>query len=282
MIKKEKYSAAILVIGDEILSGRTQDTNSNYIAKELEMMGITTSEIRVIPDEKNIIIKSVNELRNKNNYLFTTGGIGPTHDDITADSVAEAFGVDLEVNSKAYDILKKYYKAIGSEFNEVRQRMARIPKGATLIENSISAAPGFKISNVFVFAGIPKIMKSMMDNSLSFLNKGNLIHTITVKVDAVEGDIAPVLKSLNDENENIKIGSYPFFNSDKDFGVNVVIRSLDKEYLALTEEKFKNYLSKNILGLENVREKEIQDTVGKIKSLEVSIRILTKFHFTLL
>ena len=123
--------------------------------------------------------------------------------------------------------------------------MARIPRGATLIENSISAAPGFKIGNVFVFAGIPKIMKSMMDNSLSFLNKGNLIHTVTVKVDAVEGDIAPVLKSLNDENENIKIGSYPFFNSDKDFGVNVVIRSLDKEYLALTEEKFKNYLSKN-------------------------------------
>ena len=167
------------------------------------MMGITTSEIRVIPDEKSIIIYSVNELRNKNNYLFTTGGIGPTHDDITADSIAEAFGVDLEVNSEAYDILKKYYKAIGSEFNEVRQRMARIPIGATLIKNPISAAPGFKIDNVFVFAGIPKIMKSMLDNSLDFLNKGNLIHTITVKVDAVEGDIAPVLKSLNDENENI-------------------------------------------------------------------------------
>ena len=245
MIKKEKYSAAILVIGDEILSGRTQDTNSNYIAKELEMMGITTSEIRVIPDEKNIIINSVNELRNKNNYLFTTGGIGPTHDDITADSIAEAFGVDLEVNSEAYDILKKYYKSIGSEFNEVRQRMARIPIGATLIKNPISAAPGFKIDNVFVFAGIPKIMKSMLDNSLGFLNKGNLIHTITVKVDAVEGDIAPVLKSLNDENENIKIGSYPFFNSEKDFGVNVVIKSLDKEFLTLTEEKFKIYLSKN-------------------------------------
>ena len=170
MIKKEKYSAAILVIGDEILSGRTQDTNSNYIAKELEMMGITTSEIRVIPDEKSIIIFSVNELRNKNNYLFTTGGIGPTHDDITADSIAEAFGVDLEVNSEAYDILKKYYKAIGSEFNEVRQRMARIPIGATLIKNPISAAPGFKIDNVFVFAGIPKIMKSMLDNSLDFLH----------------------------------------------------------------------------------------------------------------
>lgn len=245
MIKKEKYSAAILVIGDEILSGRTQDTNSNYIAKEMEMIGINTTQIRVIPDEKNIIIESVNELRAKNDYLFTTGGIGPTHDDITADSIAEAFKVDLEVNNEAYDVLEKYYKKIGSEFNEVRQRMARIPKGATLIENSISAAPGFKIENVFVFAGIPKIMKSMLEDSIKHLNKGKLIHTISIKVDAVEGDIAPVLKSLNDENENIKIGSYPFFNSNNDFGVSVVIKSIDKDFLILAEEKLKNYLSKN-------------------------------------
>ena len=186
MIKKEKYSAAILVIGDEILSGRTQDTNSNYIAKELEMMGITTSEIRVIPDEKNIIIESVNELRAKNDYLFTTGGIGPTHDDITADSIAEALKVDLEINIEAYDVLEKYYKKIGSEFNDVRQRMARIPRGATLIENSISAAPGFKIENVFVFAGIPKIMKSMLEDTIKHLNKGKLMHTISIKIDAVD------------------------------------------------------------------------------------------------
>lgn len=245
MIKKEKYSAAILVIGDEILSGRTQDTNSNYIAKEMEVIGINTTQIRVIPDEKNTIIESVNELRAKNDYLFTTGGIGPTHDDITADSIAEAFKVDLEVNIEAYDVLEKYYKKIGSEFNEVRQRMARTPKGATLIENSISAAPGFKIENVFVFAGIPKIMKSMLEDSIKHLNKGKLIHTISIKVDAVEGDIAPVLKSLNDENENIKIGSYPFFNSNNDFGVSVVIKSIDKSFLILAEEKLKNYLSKN-------------------------------------
>ena len=245
MIKKEKYSAAILVIGDEILSGRTQDTNSNYIAKEMEMIGINTTQIRVIPDEKNIIIDSVNELRAKNDYLFTTGGIGPTHDDITADSIAEALKVDLEINIEAYDVLEKYYKKIGSEFNDVRQRMARTPKGATLIENSISAAPGFKIENVFVFAGIPKIMKSMLEDSIKHLNKGKLMHTISIKVDAVEGDIAPVLKSLNDENENIKIGSYPFFNSNNDFGVSVVIRSIDKDFLILAEEKLKSYLSKN-------------------------------------
>ena len=245
MIKKEKYSAAILVIGDEVLSGRTQDTNSNYIAKEMEVIGINTTQIRVIPDEKNTIIESVNELRAKNDYLFTTGGIGPTHDDITTDSIAEAFKVDLEVNIEAYDVLEKYYKKIGSEFNEVRQRMSRIPKGATLIENSISAAPGFKIENVFVFAGIPKIMKSMLEDSMKHLNKGKLIHTISIMVDAVEGDIAPVLKSLNDENENIKIGSYPFFNSNNDFGVSVVIKSIDKGFLILAEEKLKNYLSKN-------------------------------------
>ena len=245
MIKKEKYSAAILVIGDEILSGRTQDTNSNYIAKEMEMIGINTTQIRVIPDEKNIILDSVNELRAKNDYLFTTGGIGPTHDDITADSIAEALKVDLEINIEAYDVLEKYYKKIGSEFNDVRQRMARTPKGATLIENSISAAPGFKIENVFVFAGIPKIMKSMLEDSIKHLNKGKLMHTISIKVDAVEGDIAPVLKSLNDENENIKIGSYPFFNSNNDFGVSVVIRSIDKDFLILAEEKLKSYLSKN-------------------------------------
>jgi molybdenum cofactor synthesis domain-containing protein len=245
MFKKEKYSAAILVIGDEILSGRTQDTNSNFIAKEMEMVGINTTQIRVIPDEKNTIIESVNQLRAKNDYLFTTGGIGPTHDDITADSIAEAFKVDLEVNMEAYDVLEKYYKKIGSEFNDVRQRMARIPKGATLIENSISAAPGFKIENVFVFAGIPKIMKSMLDDSIKYLNKGKLVHTISIKVDAVEGDIATVLKLLNDENENIKIGSYPFFNSNNDFGVSVVIKSIDKDFLILAEEKLKNYLSKN-------------------------------------
>ena len=250
MIKKEIYSAAILVIGDEILSGRTQDTNSNYIAKKMEMIGINTTQIRVIPDEKNTIINSVNELRAKNDYLFTTGGIGPTHDDITADSIAEALKVDLEINIEAYDVLEKYYKKIGSEFNDVRQRMARIPKGATLIENSISAAPGFKIENVFVFAGIPKIMKSMLEDSIKHLNKGKLMHTISIKVDAVEGDIATVLKSLNDENENIKIGSYPFFNSNNDFGVSVVIKSVDKDFLILAEKKLKNYFSKKLINFQ--------------------------------
>ena len=238
-------NASVLIIGNEILSGRTIDKNFNFIASKLNEHGISISESRTVSDNEQEIINAINELRKKYNYVFTTGGIGPTHDDVTAESVSKAFNVELEINEEAYKILEDYYKELGSEFNDVRQRMARIPKGATLIENSISAAPGFKIENVFVFAGIPKIMKSMLEDSIKHLNKGKLMHTISIKVDAVEGDIAPVLKSLNDENENIKIGSYPFFNSNDDFGVSVVIRSIDKDFLILAEEKLKNYLSKN-------------------------------------
>ena len=250
MVKKAKYSASILVIGDEILSGRTQDTNSNYIAKKMAEIGIDTSEIRVIPDIKEVIIESVNELREKNDYLFTTGGIGPTHDDITAESIALAFGVKIELNESALSVLKKYYEEIGSPFNEVRQRMARIPVGATLIENPVSKAPGFKIENVFVFAGIPKIMIAMLENSLKFLHKGSIVHSQSVKVDAVEGDIADTLSLMDSEDSDLKIGSYPFFNSKVDFGVNVVIKSVDKDKLSKSVNKFKEFLNKNSLNFD--------------------------------
>ena len=250
MVKKEKYSASVLVIGDEILSGRTQDTNSNYIAKKMAEIGIDTSEIRVIPDIKEVIIESVNELREKNDYLFTTGGIGPTHDDITAESIALAFGVKIELNESAFSVLKKYYEEIGSPFNEVRQRMARIPVGATLIENPVSKAPGFKIENVFVFAGIPKIMIAMLENSLELLHKGSIVHSQSVKVDAVEGDIADTLSLMDSEDSELKIGSYPFFNSKVDFGVNVVIKSVDKDKLNKSVNKFKEFLNKNSLNFD--------------------------------
>ena len=250
MVKKAKYSASVLVIGDEILSGRTQDTNSNYIAKKMAEIGIDTSEIRVIPDIKEVIIKSVNELREKNDYLFTTGGIGPTHDDITAESIALAFGVKIELNESAFSVLKKYYEEIGSPFNEVRQRMARIPVGATLIENPVSKAPGFKIENVFVFAGIPKIMIAMLENSLELLHKGSIVHSQSVKVDAVEGDIADTLSLMDSEDSELKIGSYPFFNSKVDFGVNVVIKSVDKDKLNKSVNKFKEFLNKNSLNFD--------------------------------
>ena len=250
MVKKAKYSASVLVIGDEILSGRTQDTNSNYIAKKMAEIGIDTSEIRVIPDIKEVIIESVNELREKNDYLFTTGGIGPTHDDITAESIALAFGVKIELNESAFSVLKKYYEEIGSPFNEVRQRMARIPVGATLIENPVSKAPGFKIENVFVFAGIPKIMIAMLENSLELLHKGNIVHSQSVKVDAVEGDIADTLSLMDSEDSELKIGSYPFFNSKVDFGVNLVIKSVDKDKLNKSVNKFKEFLNKNSLNFD--------------------------------
>ena len=250
MVKKVKYSASVLVIGDEILSGRTQDTNSNYIAKKMAEIGIDTSEIRVIPDIKEVIIDSVNELREKNDYLFTTGGIGPTHDDITAESIALAFGVKIELNESAFSVLKKYYEEIGSPFNEVRQRMARIPVGATLIENPVSKAPGFKIENVFVFAGIPKIMIAMLENSLKFLHKGSIVHSQSVKVDAVEGDIADTLSLMDSEDSDLRIGSYPFFNSKVDFGVNVVIKSVDKDKLSKSVNKFKEFLNKNSLNFD--------------------------------
>ena len=226
---KEQYTGSILVIGDEILSGRTQDTNSNHIAKKMTEIGINISDIRVIPDNKEIIIESINELRKKTDYLFTTGGIGPTHDDITAESVAFAFGVEININQEAFDILKDYYDGIGSTFNEARQRMARIPAGATLIDNPISKAPGFKLENVFVFAGIPKIMIAMLENSIKYLEKGKIVHSKSIKVNAVEGDIAKTLRLLDSEESELKIGSYPFFNSDQDFGVNVVLKSVNKE-----------------------------------------------------
>ena len=251
MEKKEQYTGSILVIGDEILSGRTQDTNSNHISKKMSEIGINISEIRVIPDNKEIIIKSINELRKKTDYLFTTGGIGPTHDDITAESIASAFDVEINTNQEAFNILKDYYAEIGTTFNEDRQRMARIPTGSTLIDNPISKAPGFKLENVFVFAGIPKIMVAMLENSLKYLEKGKIVHSQSIKVNAVEGDIAKALRLLDSEDLELKIGSYPFFNSDLDFGVNVVLKSVDREKLAKSVDKFKAFLNDNSINYNN-------------------------------
>ena len=191
-------NAAILIIGNEILSGRTEDKNFNYIAKKLSEHGISISESRTVSDNKEEIIKALNDLRKKFKYVFTTGGIGPTHDDVTAESIAQAFGVELEVNSEAFKILENYYKKIGSEFNFVRQRMARIPKGAKLIENKISAAPGFNIENVFVFAGIPKVMQAMLDITLEKIDKKDSIIKITIQVGAPEGEIAQILEKILD------------------------------------------------------------------------------------
>lgn len=244
MTKERQYTAAILVIGDEILSGRTQDTNSNYISKELENIGVEVTECRIIQDKKLEIIKAINELRKKNDHVFTTGGIGPTHDDVTVESISEALGVKIEKNQEAYRILKSHYKNIDSSFNEARQRMARIPKGAKLIKNKISAAPGFKIENVFVFAGIPKVMKAMFSESLQFITEGMRIHSSSLSINSVEGEIVNILEETLYTVRDLKIGSYPYFNSKKDFGVNIVIKSYNTESVIYAEQKIIESLDK--------------------------------------
>ena len=228
MDKSKSENAAILIIGNEILSGRTQDLNFSYIVRALNDYGVSVLECRTILDDKNEIISSINTLRKKYKYVFTTGGIGPTHDDITSESIAEAFGVKIETSEEAYNILENYYNKNNYEFNEVRQRMARIPIGAELILNNISAAPGFKIDNVFVFAGIPKIMQSMLQESLKYINPQKKINRANIQVKVPEGEIAKILEKIIKTYSNVDIGSYPFFDSKKDFGVNIELSSKNK------------------------------------------------------
>ncbi|MFT5893578.1 MAG: molybdenum cofactor synthesis domain-containing protein [bacterium] len=202
-------TAAVLLIGNELLSGRTQDTNLAYIAKRLVEKGIRVKEARVISDTPEVIISNVNELRQRYTYVFTTGGIGPTHDDITADCVAESFGVSLPINAEAKAILMAYFAERNIEVNEDRLRMARIPEGASLVENVVSAAPGFQIQNVFVFAGVPRIMQAMLDSVLPRLDEGQVLHSITVWCQLGEGTIASGLRALQEQYPGVDIGSYP-------------------------------------------------------------------------
>ena len=218
------YTAGILIIGDEILSGRTLDTNANFIAKNLTSSGINLEEIRVIQDQKKIIIETVKLFSEKYNYVFTTGGIGPTHDDITSESVAEAFNKKYEINSEAFNILQKYYPK--GEFNISRQKMAKIPSDAELIYNSMTAAPGFKIHNVFVLPGVPKIMEQMLIDVLKKLEKGKPKKIKTINTDLYESKMAPFLNEIQNQFNECSIGSYPYFNFlSKRGGVNIVISS---------------------------------------------------------
>lgn len=228
--KLKKVNAAILIIGDEILSGRTQDKNITFISEWLNTQcGISTLEARVIPDEQKVIINSVRNLSKKFNYLFTTGGIGPTHDDITSLSISKAFKVKYETNKEAYNILEKYYGK--SQFNIARKKMARMPRGAKLIYNPSSAAPGFKINNVFVLPGVPSILNSMIDNCKPFLLKGSITLSKTINLLTVESKIANDLELIQKKyHKDIKIGSYPFFRIGK-VGVSVVMRSLNLKKL---------------------------------------------------
>ena len=224
-----KWSAAVLVIGDEILSGRTQDTNSNAIARFLTALGIDLREVRVVGDVEGEIVAALNALRASHDFVFTTGGIGPTHDDITADAIARAFDVGIGYHPQAYALLEARYPP--GEFNDMRKRMARIPHGASLVANSVSGAPGFHIGNVYVMAGVPMVMRAMLEAIAPELPRGATVLSITVEAAIPEGVIAPGLAQLQKDNKDVSIGSYPFYRegSDKPFGAQLVVRGRDSE-----------------------------------------------------
>ena len=246
MMKKDtKVNAGILIIGNEILSGRTQDTNTSTLAKWLNSIGVKITEVRIIPDVEEDIINTLNFLRKNNNYVFTTGGIGPTHDDITAQSVAKAFDVDYEIHKEAFKILESYYKP--GEFNEGRQKMTWMPKNAELILNPTSGAPGFNIDNVFCLPGVPSILKSMLGGLKNKIVGGEPILSHTISLRTVESEIANSLTKVQNKNKDVEIGSYPFFHSGK-LGVSIVIRSENQSKIDICNSQI----------LEFVKEKKIE------------------------
>ncbi len=225
MTKKAKVNAAILIIGNEILSGRTQDTNTSTLALWLNSIGVKIEEVRVIPDVEKIIIETLNSLRSTYDYIFTTGGIGPTHDDITAESVSKAFNIEYEIHKEAFKILEDYYKP--GDFNEGRQKMAWMPKNAKLILNPTSGAPGFNVENVFCLPGVPSILKSMLGGLKNRIVGGKPILSHTINLRTVESEIANSLTQVQTKNKDVEIGSYPFFHAGK-LGVSIVLRSEDQ------------------------------------------------------
>ena len=225
MTKETKVNAAILIIGNEILSGRTQDTNTSTLATWLNSIGVKVEEVRVIPDVEEKIISTLNHLRNIYNYVFTTGGIGPTHDDITAESVSKAFGLKYEIHQEAYKILEAYYKP--GEFNKGRQKMVWMPSNANLILNPTSGAPGFNVENVYCLPGVPSILKSMLGGLKNDIVGGEPIISKTINLRTVESEIADSLTKVQNENKDVEIGSYPFFKAGK-LGVSIVLRSEDQ------------------------------------------------------
>jgi len=230
--RQHLVTAAVLVIGDEILSGRTKDKNIGYIAEYLTAIGIDLSEVRVVADDEPAIVEAVNVLRTRYDYVFTTGGIGPTHDDITAECVAKAFGVAINHDPRAVKILTERLAQTGSEMNEARMRMTRIPEGAELVHNKVSAAPGFWLGNVIVMAGVPSIMQVMLDEVAPKLKTGVRMLFDTVRADAREGDIGTPLGAIAKAHPEVSIGSYPFFDETRGPNTNVVLRARDQAKLS--------------------------------------------------
>ena len=229
MTSQRIWTAALAVIGDEILSGRTQDKNIAQIALWLNLQGIRLREVRVVPDVEDAIVEAVNQLRARNDYLFTTGGIGPTHDDITVDAVAKALGVDVVVHPKARAVLESYYETRGG-ITEARLRMARVPEGATLIENRMSGAPGIRHGNVFIMAGVPHITAMMLDALSGKLEGGAPLLSATLGCWVAESEVADLLRTTEKAHQGCQIGSYPFFREGR-VGANFVVRSTDQDVL---------------------------------------------------
>lgn len=240
MRQREPHTAAILLIGDEILSGRTQDANLAYISKKLNEVGVQVREARVVADIEAEIVDAVNALRARYAYVFTTGGIGPTHDDITADSIAAAFGVACDYHPEAYAMMEANYPP--GEFTEARKRMARTPVGATLIPNPVSKAPGFRVENVFVMAGIPRVMHVMLEGALPLLEGGHPVLSRSIGVHLPEGRFGTDLAAVQALFPDVGIGSYPFLREGR-YGASLVFRSQDKTRLDEAAEAVRVMLS---------------------------------------
>ena len=223
-------TAGIIIIGNEILSGKVTDKNSPYLCRELRILGVEVKQIITIPDVPEIIGKTALEFSKRFTWVFTSGGIGPTHDDVTSECMAEAFNCPIEINKDAKNKLEDYYRELGKIFNSARMRMARIPKGAKLIENSVSAAPGYSIGNVHVMAGIPKVFQAMVSSILKTLKKGTPTLSRTLKFFIAESEIATLLEKLSKDHPKLSIGSYPFDINNK-FGVNIVVRGDSSELI---------------------------------------------------
>ncbi|MEM9797808.1 MAG: molybdopterin-binding protein [Pseudomonadota bacterium] len=235
MTQTARPKAAMLVIGDEILSGRTRDANMHHLAGRLTERGIELREVRIVSDDHDAIVAALNALRKAWDHVFTSGGIGPTHDDITADAVGAAFGAHVDVREDARALLAAHYAKTGGELNDARLRMARIPDGATLIDNPVSTAPGFTLGNVHVMAGVPKVFQAMVESVLPGLTGGRPLVSASVRVNRGEGDLAGPLGDLADRFDDLSFGSYPFQTKDGGFGANLVVRGEDAARVAEAE-----------------------------------------------
>ena len=250
MKNKKEITAAIIIIGNEVLSGRTKDINTSTLAKWLNSLGIEVREVRIVPDDEIAIIHTVNFLRERFNYIFTTGGIGPTHDDITAESISKAFKLEYGFHKEAYSILEKYYNP--GEFNDGRQKMAKMPVKAKLILNPTSGAPGFYIENVFCLPGVPSILQSMIGGLNNILVGGDPILNLTISLRTVESKIANSISEIQNKNSDVEIGSYPFFRAGK-LGASIVVRSSNKDKLKICEDEILQLVkSKSIEIVEDV------------------------------